>query len=62
LGNFDVKGKTEHQEIFELLGTSDVDTRIAASVSKGLTQFVGRKNAIRSLVNAYNKASVRPRE
>jgi class 3 adenylate cyclase/tetratricopeptide (TPR) repeat protein len=56
LGNIDVKGKTEHQEIFELLGTGDVDTRIAASVAKGLTQFVGRKNAIRSLVNAYNKA------
>jgi predicted ATPase len=51
-----VKGKTEHQEIFELLSTGDVDTRIAASVAKVLTQFVGRKYAIRSLVNAYNKA------
>lgn len=56
LGNIEVKGKSEHQEIFELLGTGDVDTRIAASVAKGLTQFVGRKNAIRSLVHAYNKA------
>ena len=57
LGFVEVKGKIEPQEIFELLGTGDVDTRIAASVAKGLTQFVGRKNANRSLIAAYNKAS-----
>ena len=56
LGNIEVKGKKELQEIFELIGTGSVDTRIAASMEKGLTQFVGRKNSIRSLIAAYNKA------
>jgi class 3 adenylate cyclase/tetratricopeptide (TPR) repeat protein/ribosomal protein L40E len=56
LGNFELKGKKETQEIFELLGTGEVDTRIAASVARGLTQFVGRENALRALIGAYNKA------
>jgi len=55
LGNIEVKGKKESQEIFELLGTGDVDTRIAASVAKGLTRFVGRENSIHALMEAYNK-------
>ena len=55
LGNIEVKGKTEPQEIFELLGTGDVDTRIAASVAKGLTQFVGRESSTNALMEAYNK-------
>jgi class 3 adenylate cyclase len=56
LGNIEVKGKKEPQEIFDLLGTGDVDTRIAASVAKGLTQFVGRENSFLALRKAYNKA------
>jgi len=56
LGNIEVKGKKEPQEIFELLGTGKVDTRIGASVAKGLTQFVGRTGAIHSLTDAYHKA------
>jgi predicted ATPase len=60
LGNFEVKGKKEPQEIFELLGTGGSDTRIAASVAKGLTQFVGRNSAIRSLMDAYHKAGSGP--
>jgi class 3 adenylate cyclase len=56
LGNTEVKGKKEPQEIFELLGAGEADTRIAASVAKGLTQFVGRNSAIRSLMDSYHKA------
>jgi class 3 adenylate cyclase/tetratricopeptide (TPR) repeat protein len=56
LGKIEVKGKKEPQEVFELLGAGEVDTRIAASVAKGLTQFVGRDSAMRSLIDAYNKA------
>ena len=37
-----MKGKEEPVEAFELLEASDVQTRIAASVARGLTRFVGR--------------------
>ena len=57
LGNIEVKGKKEPQEVFELFGTGDVDTRIAASVARGLTQFIGRENSLHALMEAYNKAS-----
>jgi class 3 adenylate cyclase len=52
LGYIEVKGKQEFQEIFELLGTGDVDTRIAASMARGLTQFVGREDSLRALMEA----------
>jgi class 3 adenylate cyclase len=55
LGNVEVKGKIESQEIFELLGIGEVDTRIAASVAKGLNPFIGRGNSIHALMDAYNK-------
>jgi class 3 adenylate cyclase/tetratricopeptide (TPR) repeat protein/ribosomal protein L40E len=55
LGNIDVKGKKEPQDIFELFGVGEVDTRIGASVAKGLTQFVGRKNSMVALMDAYDK-------
>jgi class 3 adenylate cyclase/tetratricopeptide (TPR) repeat protein len=56
LGKVQVKGKEEPQEIFELIKVGGVDTRIGASVAKGLTQFVGRKNSIATLMDSYNKA------
>ena len=36
--------------------TGDVGTRIAASVAKGLTPFVGRKNSMAALMEVYEKA------
>jgi hypothetical protein len=54
-GNLKVKGKREPQDIFELIGKGEVDTRIAASVVKGLNPFVGRENSILALMDAYNK-------
>ncbi|MBE9522835.1 MAG: AAA family ATPase, partial [Proteobacteria bacterium] len=56
LGKVQVKGKEEPQEIFELIKAGAVNTRIGASVAKGLTQFVGRKNSIATLMDSYNKA------
>jgi predicted ATPase/class 3 adenylate cyclase len=56
LGKMAVKGKEVPQEIFELIKTGEVDTRIAASAAKGLTRFVGRKNSMAALMKAYEKA------
>jgi class 3 adenylate cyclase len=56
LGKIEVKGKKEPQEAFELIKTGEVETRIEAAVAKGLTRFVGRKNSMASLMEAYEKA------
>ena len=56
MGKIKAKGKKEPQEAFELINVGDVDTRIGASVAKGLTQFVGRKNSMDALMDAYYKA------
>ena len=56
LGKMEVKGKKEPQEIFELIKTGEVETRIEAAAAKGLTRFVGRKNSMAALMDAYDKA------
>jgi class 3 adenylate cyclase len=56
LGKVAVKGKDDPQEAFELIKTGEVETRIGASVAKGLTRFVGRKNSMAALMEAFNKA------
>jgi class 3 adenylate cyclase/tetratricopeptide (TPR) repeat protein len=55
LGRIEVKGKEEPQESYELIKTSEVETRIDASVAKGLTKFVGRKNSIATLMETFDK-------
>ena len=55
LGKVEVKGKEEPQEAFELLNPSEVKTRIGASVAKGLSRLVGRKNSIAALREVYEK-------
>jgi tetratricopeptide (TPR) repeat protein len=50
-----VKGKEEKQEAYELISPSGVETRFAASVAKGLTRFVGRRNSMAALMEAYEK-------
>jgi len=52
----EVKGKEELQEAYRLLRTSEIDTRFKASVAKGLTRFVGRKNSMSALMEVYEKA------
>jgi class 3 adenylate cyclase/tetratricopeptide (TPR) repeat protein len=56
LGKVEVKGKEDPQEAYELIKTGEVETRIGASVAKGLTRFVGRKNSMAALMEAYEKA------
>ncbi|MBW2564182.1 MAG: AAA family ATPase, partial [Deltaproteobacteria bacterium] len=56
LGKVEVKGKEVPQEVFELIKAGEVDTRIAASAAKGLTRFVGRKNSMAAIGDAWNKA------
>ena len=55
-GKIEVKGKEEPQAAFELIKAGEVDTRIGASVAKGLTRFVGRKNSMAALMEAFEKA------
>ena len=50
-----MKGKKEPQEAFELIKAGEVATRIGASVAKGLTRFVGRKNSMAALLDAFDK-------
>jgi class 3 adenylate cyclase len=55
LGKVEVKGKAELQEIYQLIRASDVETRLDAAVTKGLTKFVGRKNSMASLIEVFDK-------
>ncbi len=55
LGKIEMKGKKEPQDAFELIKAGEVGTRIGASVAKGLTRFVGRKNSMAVLLDAFDK-------
>ncbi len=55
LGKVEVKGKEDPREAFELIKTGEVETRIGASVAKGLTRFVGRKNSMATLMDALDR-------
>jgi class 3 adenylate cyclase/tetratricopeptide (TPR) repeat protein len=55
VGPFQVKGKEKLQRPFELLRAREVATRIRAAVERGLTPFVGRKNSMAALMEAYEK-------
>ena len=56
LGKVAVKGKEAPQEAFKLIKSGEVETRIGASVAKGLTRFVGRKNSMAAVMKAFKKA------
>ncbi|MBW2115470.1 MAG: AAA family ATPase [Deltaproteobacteria bacterium] len=55
LGKIEIKGKTEKQEAFQLIKPSAVETRISASIVKGLTRFVGRKSSLAVLKEPFEK-------
>jgi tetratricopeptide (TPR) repeat protein len=50
-----VKGKQEPVEAYQLLRPTEVDTRIGASVARGLTRFVGRSREMGTLTEAFEK-------
>jgi len=56
LGKVEVKGKEEPVEAFRLIEASEVETRIGASVARGLTRFVGRRREMEALNEAFEKA------
>jgi class 3 adenylate cyclase len=56
LGKWDVKGKKEAQEVFELVKAGGVATRLEAAEARGLTKFVGREDSMAALIGAYEKA------
>ena len=45
--------KQEHRRLLNSLKPGKVESRIEASVAKGLTRFVGRKNSMAALMEAY---------
>jgi class 3 adenylate cyclase/tetratricopeptide (TPR) repeat protein len=55
LGKTEVKGKEQPQDIYELIKAGEVLTRIDASIAKGLTRFVGRKNSMAALMDVYDR-------
>jgi class 3 adenylate cyclase/tetratricopeptide (TPR) repeat protein len=58
MGKVEVKGKEKSQVAFELMKAGEVETRIEAAAAKGLTRFVGRKNSMAALMEAYEKAQL----
>ena len=56
LGKLKVKGKDEPIEAYELIATTEVETRIEAAIARGLTKFVGREKEIAVLTEAFAKA------
>lgn len=55
VGPLQVKGKEKPQRAFELIRAGEVATRIRAAVERGLTPFVGRRNSMAALEEAYEK-------
>jgi len=54
VGPLAVKGKEKPQEAYDLIRAGAVETRIGASVARGLTRFVGRTREQASLKEAYD--------
>ena len=52
-----VKGKKDLQTVFEVIREGRAETRMEASIIRGLTRFVGRRKELELLLEAYLKAS-----
>jgi len=55
LGVFEIKGKGEPQEVYELLRAEGASSRLEAAAKRGLTKFVGREKSMAALMEAYEK-------
>jgi len=55
LGKADVKGKKQPQKIYRLTGASSVKSRLDASKERGLIEYIGRKEEMKELANAFEK-------
>ena len=55
VGTLQVKGKEEPIEAYEIVKAGEVETRLGAAVAKGLTRFVGRKNSMAALFDAFER-------
>ena len=55
LGKVELKGKENPIDAYKLFRAGEVDTRIEASIAKGLTRFVGRKNSMAALTEALEE-------
>jgi len=56
MGKIQVKGKEEPVEAYQIIEAGEVETRIEASVARGLTKFAGRQREIAALNEAFEKA------
>jgi tetratricopeptide (TPR) repeat protein len=56
LSKVKVKGKEEPLETYELIRPSGVESRIGASIARGLTRFVGRERETQALKEAFDRA------
>ena len=57
LGQVAVKGKQEPVQAYKLVKVSGIETRIEAATVKGLSRFVGRKNSMAALMEAWEKVN-----
>ncbi len=55
LGEMEMKGKGEPQEVFELVKVGGATSRLEAAVARGLTRFVGREHSMAALMEAFEK-------
>ena len=55
LGKVNVKGKDLPQDAYQLNKATEVNTRFKASVTKGLTKFVGRNKTMTTLKESYER-------
>jgi predicted ATPase/class 3 adenylate cyclase len=56
LGKVEPQGKEKPIEAYRLIKAGEVETRIEASLAKGLTRFVGRKNSMAAFREALEAA------